>query len=334
MDPLKIDKISQPFKKLPKFSQILLGTDKPVHKTEASCNFKDHSPTLNSLNRPNPLKLPAFSLGSHQQPYSTTASTSFEFYNSSPIPVASISPSQSIHFGAQKVKKISTFQSEFTEKKAEQGIKLEEIKGVHNSCHFTFGSFPNDYKASSNDYRTYSTTPNRKSENVNNSVSVVLGNFKHKNLTETREKFSGIRDREISRFTKFNGKTTNFVFGSNREAAVATSKDTYKGEQLEVRDSKQKLPAKGNNIVLGKNCEKWKSSYSGSFEEKELKNVEKVVGSKKTNFDLGFYRENLRSLCQDSYTLQVSERVKPVLQDKIHVYMGRFKSSSVNNSRF
>jgi len=124
------------------------------------------------------------------------------------------------------------------------------------------------------------------------------------------------------------------VFGSNREAAVATSKDTYKGEQLEVRDSKQKLPAKGNNIVLGKNCEKWKSSYSGSFEEKELKNVEKVVGSKKTNFDLGFYRENLRSLCQDSYTLQVSERVKPVLQDKIHVYMGRFKSSSVNNSRF
>lgn len=334
MDPLKIDQIPQPFKKLPKFSQISLGTDKPVHKTEASCNFKDHSFTLNTPTRPTHLKMPTFSLGSHQQPYLTTASTSFELFNSYPTPKKSISPCQSIHFGAQKVKKVSTFQSEFTEKKADQGVKLEEIKGVHNSCHFTFGSFPNDYKASSNDYRAYSTTPNRKSENLNKNVSVMLGNYKQKNLTETKEKFSGFKDREISKFTQMNGKTTNFVFGSNRDSVVATSKDTYKGEQLEVRDSLQSLPAKGNNIVLGKNSEKWKSSYSGSFEEKELINVEKKTGSKKTNFDLGFYRENLRSLCQDSYTGQVAERVKPVLQDKIHVYMGRFKSSPVSNPRF
>lgn len=327
MESYKIDPVLHPFKNFSKFSKISLGTDKPVHKTEASSNYKDHSFALNLPIRPNNTKLPTFSLGSHQQPYLTTASSSFEHYNSSNTPKKSISPTQNIQFGSEKVKKISMVQSVYTEKKADQGVNIDKIREIHNNRHFVFGSFQNEYKSSSTDYRAYSTTPTRKSENYKNSVSVVLGNYKQTNLTETKEKFSSFKASNLSQTVKGQGKNTNFVFGNDKETPVATSRDTYRGEQINVRDSLQSIPAKGNNIVLGKNIEKWRSSYNGSFQEKELAGVEKVVGSKKTNFDLGYHKDNTKTLCQESYTGCRGERAKAVLQDKIHVYLGGFKNS-------
>lgn len=332
MDSYKLDPVLHPFKNFSKFSKITLGTDKPVHKTEASSNYKDYSLALNVPIRATNIKLPTFSLGSHQQPYLTTASSSFEHHNSPRTPKQSVSPSQNIHFGTEKVKKISIVQSEYTEKKVGQGVDLGKIKEIHNNRHFVFGNFQNEYKSSSTDYRAYSTTPTRKAENNNNSVSVVLGNYKQTNLTETKEKFSGFKAMNLSQTVKGAGKKSNFVFGNDKDVMVATSRDTYRGEQVSVRDSIQNIPAKGNNVVLGKNIDKWRSSYNGSFQEKELKGFEKVVGSKKTNFDLGFHRENVKSVCQESYTGRIGERAKAVLQDKIHVYLGGFKNNFVNNS--
>lgn len=313
-----------------KFVSVSLGTDNPKLTTESSHNYKLHNLNLDSPScNTKDTKTSHFIFGSNIQNYSTTASASYEFPLTCHVEPSVKSKTKNIHFGNEKVKKISIVQSDFTVKTPNKLTQLESslIKASQDNCHFSFGSFQDEYKSTNRDYRAFSSTPNRKSENFNNNVSVVLGNFRTKNKTENQEKFVRTQGKSESRDLNksFYMKKANFMLGSFLDVPVATSKETYKGEQIEVRETIQGLPAKANNVILGKDSHKWQSSYRKSFEEKEINDYKKVTSSKKTNFNLGFHHVPTSTLAQESYNVKNPDVNSKVVRPQM-VYLGGFKT--------
>ena len=313
-----------------KFVAVSLGSDNPKLTTESSHNYKHHNLKLDSpSSNTKDVKTSHFIFGSNIQNYSTTASASYEFPLTSSIEPSVKSKTKNIHFGNEKVKKISIIQSDFTAKTPNRLQQLESsmIKASQDNCHFSFGNFQDEYKSTNRDYRAFSSTPNRQSENFNKNVSVVLGNFRSKHRTENQDKFIRTQGKSESRDLNksFYMKKANFMLGSFLDVPTATSKETYRGEQLEVRESTQGLPAKANNVILGKDSQKWQSSYRNSFEEKEVNEYKKVPTSKKSNFNLGFRHTPVSTLAQESYSVKTPDINSKVVRPQM-VYLGGYKT--------
>jgi hypothetical protein len=313
-----------------KVSQFSLGTDKIKLTTESSHNYRHHQLQLDSpSSNKKDIKASHFTFGSFAQNYSTTASTAFEFPQSS-LRESCKTPSKNIHFGNEKVKKISMVQSEFTAKPSNMSGQLESfaIKASQDNSHFSFGSFQNDYQSTNRDYRAFSSTPTRKGENFNNSVSVVLGNFKESLKTEMQVMFKGKeKERNSSQQANrsFYMKQANFLLGTCKETTTATSKEAYKGEQINNRETAQDLPARKNNVVLGKDVRKWHSSYQKAFDEKEVPCNGKIVTSKKNNFDLGYHNERQLTIAQESFSIKTYENTAKIVRPEM-IYLGAYKN--------
>jgi hypothetical protein len=272
-----------------------------------------------------------FELGSFKPQFKSTNSAAFVTPGSNAVERFTHTPIQNIYFGDSKVKKLSTVQADFTEKSSERPTanELQEIKALHHNCHFNLGSLANDYQATSNDYRAFSTTPTRKAAR-NASPSIVLGSYKAKNTTEAMASFTEKGKAEKAAPKEFDMKAANFSLGSCVDVTVATSAAVYKGEQVRTESQASAREAQANNIILGNSQPRWQSSYQNSFSEQQ--NVppmrRKSQSPHTNNFALGSDTSVSKTLFQDSY----GRKYNPVPVEKCNkvepmVYLGQYKST-------
>lgn len=318
------------FSRLNRKTQFVLGSDKATLSTEASHNFKEYSLSNQPANQSyKEAKNQSFVLGSHSGPYETTASKSFE----RPIQPEAIrfshTPTQSIYFGDSKQKKISIGQSDYTHKTTEKsGNQISKVSEQHRNCHFNLGNWTNDYASTSQDYKLFESNP-AKQVHQDFHDNIKLGSYKPKIQTEKQDKFNS-KDRFDAVSNKdplvVPVKKDNVLLGTEKKIPLATSADSYRGEQVKYFTQFRSEAIKANNIFLGNSPPKWESSYKQHFDEKDLNPTNKIINQPFTNFQLGFHEEEIKSLAQESYkkNASLSPVNKPVRKDN-QVYLGGYK---------
>ncbi|OMJ71200.1 hypothetical protein SteCoe_30667 [Stentor coeruleus] len=314
-------------------TQFTLGTDKPPFSTEFSQNYK--LPSVPSAQTDNQncreVKQHHFILGSHSSPYETTASKSFEKPTTQETVRISHTPIENIYFGDNRSKKITIVRSDFTQKTPDNlSSQTKQIKELHQNRHFNFGSFTSNYSPTSKDYRAHTTVPvsyNHKDQQDN----VILGNFKIKNQTEKQDKFCS-KPRYVAVSQKDNialpSSKDHVLLGSEKEIPLATSADSYRGEQVREFNDLHPAALKGNNVFFGNSQTKWESSYKQNFDEKNSRPISQIKLSGNSNFQLGFHDGALKSLAQESYAkAQSLSPINRPCHRENQVYLGGYKQS-------
>lgn len=314
-------------------TQFTLGTDKSPFSTEFTQNYKLPSMPLAQTDKQNyhEVKQHHFVLGSHPSPYETTASKSFEKPATQETLRISHTPTENIYFGDNKSKKISIVRSDFTQKTSDSlSGQTKKIKELHQNCHFNFGTFTSNYSPTSQDYRAHTTVPVsyiHKDQQDN----VILGNFKHKNQTEKQDKFCS-RPRYVAVSQKDSvplpSSKDHVLLGSEKDIPLATSADSYRGDQVKILSNLHPAALKGNNVFLGNSQTKWESSYKQNFHEKDSRPVSQIKISGNSNFQLGFHDGAVKSLAQESYAK--AQSLSPLncpCRRENQVYLGGYKQS-------
>ncbi|OMJ68956.1 hypothetical protein SteCoe_33456 [Stentor coeruleus] len=306
-------------KKLVEFSnqsrknQFFLGSYKGVPKSVSSSHFKEHEIPKESLNTQNNSEVTKnhFSLGNYSNDYTTTASDSFVTHEKNSNHSIKTAPSSHISLGDDKVKMTSTGHSEFMAKKVTKLSKtdMEKIKENHHKAHFHIGTYESTYSTTNKEYRA-SSVSNPKKFIPDSTPHVVFGNYKPTMTTEKQENYvkpeysMQLDEKNIEEMRK-----SHVFMGKEKPVRVSTSVDSFQGKQLCYKSKSQKKDYP-TNISLGSSIQKWQSSYSLNYFNRNYTPYSKYQPNENSNILFGTWDNSVsnQDLSVNSKKTQISCR--------------------------